>query len=154
MTTLNRKALIATLAAASFLGSVPAAAGPYSDDLAKCLVRSTGDVEKRTLVKWIFAAVALHPEVADISSVTPAQRTEMTRNTAKIFEKLLTDSCRAEVQQAVQYEGPQTIGSSFQVLGQVAARELFSNPNVAANMADLGKYIDQKRIAEAMGKAR
>jgi hypothetical protein len=25
---------------------------------------------------------------------------------------------------------------------------------VAANMADLGKYIDQKRIAEAMGKAR
>ena len=149
-----RKVLLPMLALASLLGSVPAAAGPYSDDLAKCLVRSTGDEEKRTLVKWIFAAVALHPEVADISSVTPAQRTEMTRNTAKIFEKLLADSCRTEVQQAVQYEGPQTIGSSFQVLGQVAARELFSNPNVAANMADLGKYIDQKRIAEAMGKVR
>ncbi|MFN4350672.1 MAG: hypothetical protein ACK4F6_07690 [Hylemonella sp.] len=150
----GKKMWIAALAVASVLGSVPATAGPYSDDLSKCLVRSTGDAEKRTLVKWIFAAVALHPEVADISSVTPAQRTEMTRNTAKIFEKLLADSCRTEVQQAVQYEGPQTIGSSFQVLGQVAARELFSNPNVAANMADLGKYIDQKRIAEAMGKAR
>jgi len=150
----GKKMLIAALAVAGVLGSVPATAGPYSDDLSKCLVRSTGDAEKRTLVKWIFAAVALHPEVADIASVTPAQRTEMTRNTAKIFEKLLADSCRTEVQQAVQYEGPQTIGSSFQVLGQVAARELFSNPNVAANMADLGKYIDQKRIAEAMGKAR
>lgn len=150
----GRKLWIAALAMASMLGSVTASAGPYSDDLSKCLVRSTGDSEKRTLVKWIFAAVALHPEVADISSVTPAQRAEMTRNTAKIFEKLLADSCRTEVQQAVQYEGPQTIGSSFQVLGQVAARELFSNPNVAANMADLGKYIDQKRIAEAMGKAR
>lgn len=150
----GRKLWIAALAMASMLGSVTASAGPYSDDLSKCLVRSTGDAEKRTLVKWIFAAVALHPEVADISSVTPAQRAEMTRNTAKIFEKLLADSCRTEVQQAVQYEGPQTIGSSFQVLGQVAARELFSNPNVAANMADLGKYIDQKRIAEAMGKAR
>lgn len=150
----GKKMWIAALAVASLLGSVPATAGPYSDDLSKCLVRSTGDAEKRTLVKWIFAAVALHPEVADISSVTPAQRAEMTRNTAKIFEKLLADSCRTEVQQAVQYEGPQTIGSSFQVLGQVAARELFSNPNVAANMADLGKYIDQKRIAEAMGKAR
>jgi len=150
----GKKMWIAALAVASMLGSVPASAGPYSDDLSKCLVRSTGDAEKRTLVKWIFAAVALHPEVADISSVTPAQRTEMTRNTAKIFEKLLADSCRTEVQQAVQYEGPQTIGSSFQVLGQVAARELFSNPSVAANMADLGKYIDQKRIAEAMGKAR
>jgi hypothetical protein len=150
----GKKMWVAVLAVASMLGSLPASAGPYSDDLSKCLVRSTGDAEKRTLVKWIFAAVALHPEVADISSVTPAQRAEMTRNTAKIFEKLLADSCRTEVQQAVQYEGPQTIGSSFQVLGQVAARELFSNPNVAANMADLGKYIDQKRIAEAMGKAR
>ncbi len=150
----GKKIWIAALAVAGVLGSVSASAGPYSDDLSRCLVRSTGDEEKRTLVKWIFAAVALHPEVADISSVTPAQRTEMTRNTAKIFEKLLADSCRTEVQQAVQYEGPQTIGSSFQVLGQVAARELFSNPNVAANMADLGKYIDQKRIAEAMGKAR
>lgn len=150
----GKKIWIAALAVAGVLGSVSASAGPYSDDLSRCLVRSTGDEEKRTLVKWIFAAVALHPEVADISSVTPAQRTEMTRNMAKIFEKLLADSCRTEVQQAVQYEGPQTIGSSFQVLGQVAARELFSNPNVAANMADLGKYIDQKRIAEAMGKAR
>lgn len=154
MMTINKPAWIAMLAVASLFGSVPAVAGPYSDDLSKCLVRSTGDAEKRTLVKWIFAAVALHPEVADISSVTPAQRTEMTRDTAKIFEKLLTSSCRAEVQQAVQYEGPQTIGSSFQVLGQVAARELFSNPSVAANMADLGKYIDQKRIAEVMGKQR
>jgi hypothetical protein len=144
----------ALLAAAALLAPWAAAAGPYSDDLSKCLVRSTGEDEKRTLVKWIFAAVALHPEVAEISSVTPAQRAEMTRNTAKIFEKLLVDSCRAEVQQAVQYEGPQTIGASFQVLGQVAARELFANPNVSASMADLGKYIDQKRLAEAMGRPR
>jgi hypothetical protein len=142
------------LAGAALLGALPAAAGPYSDDLSKCLVRSTGDADKRALVKWIFAAVALHPEVADIASVTPAQRTEMTRNTAKIFERLLADACRTEVQQAVQYEGAQTIGASFQVLGQVAARELFSNPAVAANMADLGRYIDQKRIGEVMGKAR
>jgi len=151
---LHVKTLALVLAGVGLLGALPAAAGPYSDDLSKCLVRSTGDAEKRALVKWIFAAVALHPEVADIASVTPAQRTEMTRNTARIFEKLLTESCRTEVQQAVQYEGSQTIGTSFQVLGQVAARELFSNPAVAANMADLGKYIDQKRINDVMGKAR
>ena len=154
MSKLQNRLLAALLAGAGLLAPWAAVAGPYSDDLSKCLVRSTGEDEKRTLVKWIFAAVALHPEVAEISSVTPAQRAEMTRNTAKIFEKLLADSCRAEVQQAVQYEGPQTIGTSFQVLGQVAARELFANPNVSASMADLGKYIDQKRLAEAMGRAR
>lgn len=152
MKTLHKPLLSALLAGAGLLFSGPAAAGLYADDLSRCLVRSTGEEEKRALVKWIFSAVALHPEVATISSVTPAQRIEMTRATAKIFEKLLTVSCRAEVQQAVQYEGPETIGSSFQVLGQVAARELFSHPNVAANMADLGRYVDQKRIAEALGQ--
>lgn len=151
---LHVRACALVLAGAGLLGGLPAVAGPYSDDLSRCLVRSTGDADKRALVKWIFAAVALHPEVADIASVTPDQRAEMTRNTARIFEKLLAESCRTEVQQAVQYEGPQTIGSSFQVLGQVAARELFANPAVAANMADLGRYIDQKRIGEALGKGR
>lgn len=54
----------------------------------------------------------------------------------------------------MQYEGPQTIGASFQVLGQVAARELFSSPAVAASMSDLGSYLDQRKIAEAMGAVR
>lgn len=143
---------ISVLAMAPLVASLPAVAGPYADELSKCLVRSTGDEEKRSLVKWIFSAVALHPDVADIATVTPTQRNEMTRNTAKLFEKLLTESCRTEVRAAVQYEGSQTIGASFQILGQVAARELFSNPGVAAQMGELAKHIDHKKMAEAMGQ--
>lgn len=146
--------MAAVLTVACLALSLPAAAGPYADDLSKCLVRSTGEEDKRSLVKWIFSAVALHPDVADIATVTPTQRTDMTRNTAKLFERLLTESCRTEVKQAVQYEGSQTIGASFQILGQVAARELFSNPNVSAHMAELAKHIDHKKMAEAMGQAR
>ena len=33
------------------LSSGPAVAGPYSDELAKCLVRSTTDADKNYLVK-------------------------------------------------------------------------------------------------------
>ena len=144
----------AVLALLALLGGTQAQAGPYADDLSKCLVRSTGEADKRVLVKWIFATVAQHPDVADIAAVSSAQRTELTRGTARIFETLITSSCRTEVKQAVQYEGPQTIGTSFQVLGQVAARELFSSPQVAASMADLGTHLDQKKIAEAMGAVR
>lgn len=154
MSTLRTTTAGLALALLALLGSTSAQAGPYADDLAKCLVRSTGDADKRVLVKWIFATVALHPDVADIAAVSPAQRTELTRGTARIFETLITSSCRTEVKQAVQYEGPQTIGASFQVLGQVAARELFSSPAVAASMSDLGSYLDQRKIAEAMGAVR
>lgn len=150
----NQLVLIAVTLAITLGVTLPAAAGPYADDLSKCLVRSTGEEDKRALVKWIFSAVALHPDVADIAKVTPEQRNDMTRTTAKLFEKLLTESCRSEVRQAVQYEGSQTIGASFQILGQVAARELFSNPNVSAHMAELAKHIDHKKMAEAMGTQR
>jgi hypothetical protein len=59
---------------------------------------------------------------------------------------LLTDSCRAETRQAVKYEGPQTIQSAFQVFGQVAARDLSSNPRVAEGMSAFSKYIDEEKL--------
>jgi hypothetical protein len=70
---------------------------------------------------------------------------------AKMFETLLTDSCRTEAQQAVKYEGPDTIGASFNILGQVAARELFSDPSVAAGMSDLANYIDKAKMERVFG---
>ena len=47
-------AVAVTLLLAS-LATEPALAGPYSDDLTKCLVRSTTNADRNALVKWMFA---------------------------------------------------------------------------------------------------
>jgi len=60
--------------------------------------------------------------------------------------KLLTDSCKTEAQKAVQYEGQTTFQIAFEVLGKVAGQELFSSPEVAANLKGLAKYIDVEKI--------
>lgn len=125
-----------------------ASAGPYGDTLSKCLVSSTTPSEKTTLVRWMFAMMALHPDVKASSAITPEQRTEITKATAKLFERLLTESCGAEAKDAVKYEGGSTIESSFALLGQVAARELFSNPKVNEGLSELSKYIDEKKLNE------
>ncbi|MHB1092723.1 hypothetical protein [Thiobacillus sp.] len=127
-----------------------AQAGPYSDDLARCLVESTTVADKNALVKWMFATAALHPAVKSIASVTDAERTRSTRSTAELFEKLLTGSCRKQAQQAVKYEGATALQTGFQILGQVAARELFADPNVAHGLVELEKYIDSPKIAQAL----
>jgi len=129
----------------------PAMAGPYSDEVSKCLVRSTSETDKNVLVKWIFAAVALHPELKSIAAVSEAERGMLNRNAARLFERLLTETCRVEVQQALKYEGPSTIETSFQVLGQVAARGLFSHPQVAAGVGDLEKALDRKKMESVFG---
>jgi hypothetical protein len=126
-------------------------AGPYSDEMAKCLVTSTSEADKNFLVKWMFAAAALHPAVKSISSVSDKQRNELNVKTAKLFERLLTESCKSQVKQAIKYEGQSTIESAFQVLGQVAARGLFSDPSVAGFIAQLGNHVDSKKMESVLG---
>ena len=141
--------LAAALSAAAV--STPAFAGPYADDLAKCLVSSTTSDDKAALVKWIFAVAALHPAVAPLAQISDQEREGLSRNGAALFQRLMTETCRAQTQQALQYEGPSTIEYSFGVLGQVAMRELFSNPKVAQGLAQLGSYFDKSKLEE-LGK--
>src|SRR5258706_11445451 len=74
------------------LASALALAGPYSDEMAKCLVKSTSDADKNMLEKWMFAAAALHPAVQSIASVSDAERNELNKSTARLVERLLTES--------------------------------------------------------------
>jgi len=126
------------------------AAGPYTDDLSKCLVKQTSEADKTLLVQWMFAMATLHPAVKSMSAISEAQRTEISRKTAEMMQRLLTASCQSEAQQALKYEGNAAIEASFNVLGQVAARELFSNSQVAAGLSDLTKFVDTEKLKAAL----
>lgn len=132
--------------AALILAAVPCAAGPYGDALAKCLVSSTTSQEKTTLVRWMFAMMSLHPDVEGSSSVTPQQRTAVSKETAQLFQKLVTETCVSQTVEAIKYEGASTLETSFSLLGQVAARELFAHPRVTEGMAEFGSYLEEDKI--------
>ena len=152
---MNRRSIfIVALLAISGLMSTAANAGIYGDDMAKCLVRSTTTQDRSVLVKWIFAAAASNPEVKSMVSVTEHQRNKLNKSIAKLFERLLTDSCRKETQAAYKFEGKATISSSFNLLGQVAGRELFSDPNVTKSVSGLAQYIDQKKMSDSFASAQ
>ena len=139
-------------AAVALLVSSAAQAGPYSDDLAKCLVSSTSKEERIALVRWMFAAASAHPAVASISKVSSKIMDEANASTGALFMRRLTDSCKDKAKTAMQYEGPATIQTSFTVLGQVAASEMFSSPEVKQAMAGLEQHVDGKKIQELLGK--
>lgn len=143
----NLNALIATLSLATLLGftSMKAEAGPYGDDLGKCLVNSTTSTDKRGLVKWMLAKAALHPDVKLITALSTQQYEALNKATSTMFERLLTKTCNQQAQQAVKFEGESAIESSFQILGQAAARELFASPGVAPGVADLTKQSDSRK---------
>ncbi len=146
----NLFTVLVTLISFCFM-TLPTTAGIYSDELAKCTVEKTTEQDKINLIKWMFTAITLHPAISSLVPITKAKRDLNNRNIAKMLEKLLISTCRNETVNAVKYEGDVAIAAAFQVLGEVAARELFAHPAVTAGMAELDKYIDNEKIKEVYG---
>ena len=141
------------LAAIVLTGASAAHAGPYTDDLSKCAVESTTAEDRVDLVRWMFAAASSHPAVKPISSVSAETLDQANQKMAGIVMRVLTESCRAQAEKAVKYEGGAVaIQTSFQMLGQVAGQELCASPEVATAMNGMEKYIDATKL-EALGKA-
>ncbi len=127
-------------------------AGPFTDEMSKCLVRSTSEADKTLLIKWIFAAMATHPDVKSLSGVTPEMGEQLNKETGKLVMRLLTQSCKTETRQAVNFEGEDTLKASFGVLGQVAMQGLMANAEVSNYFSGLEKHLDAKELQRTFGK--
>lgn len=125
-------------------------AGPYSDDLSKCIIESTTVNDRAAFVNWIFSAASLHPAVKSIAAVPKEQMAAANRQTGEMVMKILTESCPKQAEKAIRYEGASALETSFEALGQVAGQELFSSPEVAAGMAGLVEYLDENRLKAAL----
>ena len=151
---MRRHRLIVMLAALQFaLAFAPslAIAGPYGDEFTKCLVGSMTEADKNFLVKWMFAAMASHPEVKSMASISAEQADELNKGAAILFERLLTESCLTQTREVIKYEGGSPMEGGFAVLGSIATRGLMSHPDVAVFMSGMGQYLDSEKIQAALG---
>ena len=140
--------------AAAFLLNVPcASAGVFTDDMSKCLVRASSPEDQAALIRFIFAAMALNPNVASLSAMNAEQRNETERMAASLLQRLLLKDCRTETVAALKNEGIGAIEASFGVLGQVAMRGLMADPNVAANLRAFGDGLDRRDLNELLKEA-
>ncbi len=150
------KNLIKTLSVAAAIAlpltATAAYAGPATDALSACLVRSTTAEDHIVLVDWIFSMIARHPSVAGMASISDAQRVEINRKTGMLFSRLLTESCAAEIKQANKEDGITAVKSAFSVLGATAMQDLMSNPDVQAAGAEIQPYVDQKKLAAVLAQ--
>ncbi len=130
-------------------------AGPafaQANALERCLADGTTGKDRKELARWVFLAMAAHPEMKQLANATPAAVDESSRRTAALFNRLLADTCAKEVKAAMQGGGTQAIQPAFNVLGQLAMRELMGDKDVMGTMAVFERYIDQPRINAALGR--
>jgi hypothetical protein len=127
--------------------ALPSLGSPQAEALGRCLTDSTTGKDRKDLARWIFLAMAAHPEIRQLSNADAAATQASSRTAGQLFTRLLADDCPAQTRAAVQAGGAMAIQLAFQTLGQVAMQELMANPDVATSMADFQRHIDQPRLA-------
>ena len=119
--------------------------------LKSCLADNTSGKDRKDLARWIFLALAAHPELKqDASPNAAAAGDESSRTMAALVTRLFTESCVNETKAVLQGGQPQSLQFAFEALGQLAMRELMADKSVQASMSLFQQYIDQKRFSEAL----
>jgi len=134
------------------LCSLTAAAQTSTQALSQCLADSTTGKDRKDLARWVFFAMAAHPEIEQYAAPAVAEASEEAHKAmAATFTRLLAESCVPQTQAAFKEGGSKAIEMAFQTLGQLAMQEIMSNPNVNAGMTKFEKFLDRDKLSKAFG---
>ena len=139
--------LLLAFAAAACL---PAVAGPSAEALNQCLADNTSGKDRKDLAKWVFMAMAIHPEIKELSNISTEARDKSNQTVGRLVTRLLSESCVEHTRAVMQNEGPGALQASFEVLGRLAMQELMSNSEVGPALGSFEKYLDRKKLESVL----
>ena len=149
-----RKKILYIFTVLTFLLNIsnqPTFAGPFSDEMAKCLVSSTNDRDITKLVKWIFRVYGDHPEVSYMVDLSDREKKVIDKDVADLVTRLLSEDCLDESKKAQKYEGDIVFFNAFKILGQTAAQGFNNNPDVMKSINKFVEMIDYEKL-DYLGK--
>ena len=117
-----------------------------------CLADNTTGKDRKDLAKWIFLAIGSHPEMRDQRSPNHAAAAdEASRRMAALVVRLLAQDCVKETKAVIKGEQvAQSFEIAFSRLGELAMQELMADKSVVAAVGAFEKYLDKKRLDEAL----
>ena len=144
------KYVLAFVLSASCLLAPQARAGEAGEALSKCLSDATTQDDRRALVRWIFSAIAVHPDLREFTTIDAARREQIESESVAVFERLIVEDCTAQTRLALMQEGTEGFQAAFKTLGELAMGGVVEDAQVQAGMAQLGERIDKQRVFQAL----
>ena len=120
-------------------------ANPKVEAAKRCLGDNTTGKDRKELAKWIFLAIAAHPEMRDFSNVTSEITEKSSRTTGALMNSLMLDKCTPEMVALITESGPSAVELPFKFLGELAMKELMTDPNVSKSIQGFSRYIDKEK---------
>ena len=136
-----------TLASLLSLGAIATTqASTTVDALSQCLVKSTTASDKTTVLQWTFAALAQHPDLNSMSSVTASQKEQLDKNLAQVLQRILVEQCSSQTKAVIQTDGLEAVGDSFQELGTITGNEILKTPQVKSQLNGVLKHVEMGKL--------
>ena len=129
--------------------TTPVFSGSPAGELGGCLVESLNGKERKELAKWVFFAMAAHPEMKSYSNVSDKDTKETDEFVGKLITRLLAENCPRDLQKAYSAD-PLAIQKAFELVGKVAMRELMTDQNVTKSISSYVRYIDEEKINKVL----
>ena len=118
-------------------------------EFGRCLVDALNGKERKTLARWIYFAMAAHPEIEQFSNISQSDKNATDRFVGGLITRLLTENCATEFKVA-QKSDPQAVEKAFELVGQVAMQELMNNDSVMTAITSYAQYADMEKIGSMM----
>jgi hypothetical protein len=138
------------LSALLLVAAAPAVAGPATDTFRRCLAEHTSAAERKQLARWMWLSMGEHPEAKAVAPLQPGLRASADAAIGQLVTRLMADDCAAEMRSAVSMDGTAAIRSASSALGQIALRELVSDPAVQKSIEAFTNSMDDKRLDQAL----
>ena len=131
--------------------SGPALSQTSTDALSTCLGDSLTGKERKSLAKWIFFAIAAHPEIKSYSNVGPNDIKISDEYMGKLITRLLTVDCPSKLKMAYSSD-PASVQRAFEVVGRVAMQELMTSQEVQKAITNYAQFADTAKINKLLSQ--
>jgi hypothetical protein len=127
-------------------------ANPTVEQLSHCMADNTSGKDRKDLARWVFSAMAVHPDMGAVAKVNPEVTQHADKTFAQLVTRLIAEVCSKEMKQVIQSVGASGVRIAFEKLGAMAMQELMSNPAVDAAMNSWEKHADTKKLDAVFGQ--
>lgn len=128
------------------ISNKPIFAGPFGDDMSKCLVLATSSKDNSLLGRWLVRVYGEHGESKDLTNLSDYNKEQIDKDVARLFTRLLSEDCEVETKKALKFEGDMVMFNAFRTLGEVAGKELLEDKNVSKAINKFTEYVDYGKL--------
>tara|TARA_A100001035_G_scaffold242318_1_gene208743 strand:+ start:614 stop:1063 length:450 start_codon:yes stop_codon:yes gene_type:complete len=128
------------------ISNKPIFAGPFLDDMSRCLVTASSSQDNILLGRWLVRVYGEHGGSNDLTNLSDYKKKQIDKDMALLFTRLLSEDCKEETKKALKFEGDAVMFNAFRVLGEAAGQELIDDKSVSKAINKFTEYIDYEKL--------